>query len=45
MQSLTARTNELENRYAQPLAVLEQQVQTFSARTLEQLKKMGLQWA
>ena len=41
-QSLTSRVQELEERYAQPLPDLEQEVKTFSAKVEEHLRKMGV---
>ena len=41
-QALTARVQELEERYAQPLPDLEQEVEAFSARVEEHLRTMGV---
>ena len=43
-QALTARVRELEERYAQPLPELEQDVETFSTKVDEHLKSMGVDW-
>ena len=40
-QALAARVQELEERYAQPLPVLEQEVEGYSARVEEHLRMMG----
>ena len=43
---LSARVQELEARYAQPLPVLEREVKAFSARVEGHLKRMGVSsWA
>ena len=44
-QRLAARVRELDERYADPLPVLEQKVAELSATVAEHLKKMGLSWA
>ena len=41
-QALTARVQELEERYAQPLPDLARDVDTFSARVEEHLRRMGV---
>ncbi len=41
-QALTARVQELEERYAQPLPELARDVDTFSARVEEHLRQMGV---
>ncbi|MCY4552277.1 MAG: type I restriction endonuclease subunit M, partial [Candidatus Poribacteria bacterium] len=41
-QNLTERVKELEERYAQPLPDLEQQVEAFGAKVEEHLQNMGL---
>ena len=43
-QALTERVKELEERYAQPLPDLEQEVETFSAKVAVHLKNMGVDW-
>ena len=43
-QQLANRVKTLEERYAEPLPVLTQNVETLSAKVDEHLKKMGLQW-
>jgi len=40
-QALTARVQELEERYAEPLPDLAREVETFSAKVDEHLQKMG----
>ena len=40
-QALTARVQELEERYAQPLSILEQEVEAFSLKVEGHLKSMG----
>ena len=42
-QALTARVKELEERYAQPLLELEIEVEEYSAKVEEHLKKMGME--
>ncbi|MYC76350.1 type I restriction-modification system subunit M [Candidatus Poribacteria bacterium] len=42
-QALTERVQELEERYAQPLLVLEEEVEGYSARVAEHLKNIGLE--
>ena len=44
IQSLTTRVQELEERYAQPLLVLEEEVEGYSARVGEHLQNMGVDW-
>ena len=44
-QGLTGRVTELEERYAQTLPELERDVETFSAKVEEHLRKMGVDWA
>ncbi|MCA8919013.1 MAG: type I restriction-modification system subunit M [Planctomycetes bacterium] len=44
-QQLAARINELDERYAQPLPELEDQVARFKAKVENHLGKMGLSWA
>ena len=41
-QSLAARVQELEERYAEPLPRLAQKVETFNAKIDEHLRKMGI---
>ena len=41
-QVLTARVQELEERYAQPLLVLEEEVERYSARVGEHLQNLGV---
>ncbi len=41
-QQLTARVRELEERYAQPLAALEREVEAFGRKVEGHLKKMGV---
>ena len=41
-QALTARVQELEERYAQPLPDLAREVETFDAKVEEHLRKMGV---
>ena len=43
-QQLTGRVKELEERYAQPLPELEQDVDALSTKVEAHLKKMGLVW-
>ncbi|RKU15707.1 type I restriction-modification system subunit M [Candidatus Poribacteria bacterium] len=43
-QALTARVQELEKRYAQPLPELASEVDKFSAKVNEHLQKMGVDW-
>ena len=43
-QEFTGRVKELEERYAQPLPDLEQEVETFSAKAAVHLKNMGVDW-
>ena len=42
-QALTTHVQELEERYAQPLLVLEEEVEGYSARVAEHLKNIGLE--
>ncbi len=44
VQRLAARIKELEERYAEPLTVIEKEVLTFQRKVEEHLKKMGIQW-
>jgi type I restriction enzyme M protein len=44
-QQLAARVKELEERYAKPLPHLEREVEDFSTKVEEHLKKMGFAWA
>ena len=44
-QALTARVQELEERYTEPLPDLVSEVDEFSAKVEEHLKKMGVDWA
>ena len=41
-QALTARVQELEERYAQPLLILEEEVERYSARVGEHLQNLGV---
>ena len=41
-KQLAGRVKELEERYAQPLPVLEREVEGFSAKVEGHLKRMGL---
>ncbi|NLX98029.1 MAG: type I restriction-modification system subunit M [Rhodopirellula sp.] len=43
-QQLAARVRELEERYAQPLAALEREVEAFSQKVEGHLNKMGVVW-
>ena len=43
-QRIVGRVKELEERYARPLPTLEQEVEAFSAKVEEHLKRMGLAW-
>ncbi len=43
-QQLAGRVKELEERYAQPLPELEEEVEAFSQKVEGHLKKMGLVW-
>ena len=43
-QALTARVQELEERYAQPLPELTSEVDKFSAKVEAHLQKMGVDW-
>jgi type I restriction enzyme M protein len=43
-QTLTGRVKALEERYAEPLPMLNVEVNAISARVNEHLKKMGLVW-
>ena len=42
-QALTTRVQELEERYAEPLSELANEVEEFSARVAEHLKNIGLE--
>ena len=44
IQALTARVQELEERYAERLPDLEQEVDMFSAKVADHLQKMGVDW-
>ncbi|MDT8397452.1 MAG: class I SAM-dependent DNA methyltransferase [Pseudomonadales bacterium] len=44
-QQLAGRVKELEERYAQPLPVLEREVEVFNEKVEGHLKKMELTWA
>ncbi len=44
IQRLVGRLKELDERYARPLPELEREVEAFSAKVEEHLKKMGLGW-
>ena len=44
-QRLAGRVRELDERYAEPLPKLEQEVQDLRARVAEHLKRMGVTWA
>ena len=43
-QTLTGRIRELAERYATPLPILTEEVETLAARVGEHLKKMGAVW-
>ena len=43
-QQLAGRVRELDERYAHPLPELELEVEEFSGKVEEHLKKMGLEW-
>ena len=43
-QQLANRVKTLEERYAEPLPQLVQEVETLSSKVEEHLKKMGLVW-
>jgi type I restriction enzyme M protein len=43
-QQLAARVKELEERYAQPLPMLEREVEAFSTKVEGHLRKMGVAW-
>ena len=43
-QGLAGRVKELDERYADPLPKLEREVEVYSAKVGEHLKKMGLSW-
>ena len=45
IQALTARVQELEERYTQPLLLLEQDVEGYSVKVEEHLRNMGVDWA
>jgi len=42
--NLAARVQELEERYAEPLPKIEQEVETYAAKVIGHLKKMGVSW-
>ena len=42
-QALSERVKELEERYAQPLLVLTEEVETYSARVAEHLRNLGME--
>ena len=44
IQALTERVKELEERYAEPLPTLEQEVEAFSVKVAAHLRKMGVNW-
>ena len=44
IQALTERVKELEERYAEPLPTLEQEVEAFSVKVAAHLGKMGVDW-
>ena len=44
IQTLTARVQELEKRYADPLPELTHEVEEYSTRVEDHLKKMGVDW-
>ena len=44
-QALAARVQELEERYAQSLLLLEQDVEGYSVKVEEHLRNMGVDWA
>jgi type I restriction enzyme M protein len=44
-EQLAGRVRELEERYAQPLPLLERELEAFSAKVEGHLKNMGLVWA
>ena len=44
IQALATRVQELEERYAQPLPELASEVDEFSAKVDEHLRKMGVDW-
>jgi type I restriction enzyme M protein len=43
-QRLSGRVKELDERYARPLSELEREVEAYSAKVEEHLKRMGLVW-
>jgi type I restriction enzyme M protein len=43
MQRLAGRIKELEERYAEPLPQIEQEVEIYAARVAEHLKRMGVE--
>ena len=43
-QQLAERVKELEKRYARPLPELEREVEAFSVKVEEYLRKMGVEW-
>ena len=44
VQRLAGRIKELEERYAEPLPQIEQEVETYEAKVREHLQKMGVEW-
>lgn len=44
MQQLANRVKTLEERYAEPLPELVQEIAELSSRVEEHLRKMGLEW-
>ncbi len=44
IQALTARVKELEERYAQPLSDLENEVEDFSLKVEAHLLNIGVDW-
>lgn len=43
-QQLANRIKDLEERYAEPLPMLEKEVEALSSKVAEHLRKMGLEW-
>ena len=43
-QQLAGRVKDLEERYARPLPELEREVEAFSVKVEEHLRKMGVEW-
>jgi type I restriction enzyme M protein len=43
-QQLANRVKDLEERYAEPLPQLVEEVEAFSSKVEEHLKRMGLEW-